>query len=66
MHLLDTDTLTHLYAGNPKVAARLRAVNDPETGTTVVTKAEILRGRIDYILKATTGAELLRAQDLFL
>lgn len=66
MHLLDTDTLTHLHAGNLNVAERFSTVNDPETGTTIVTKAEILRGRIDYILKATTGEELLRAQDLFL
>jgi tRNA(fMet)-specific endonuclease VapC len=66
MHLLDTDTLTHLYAGNSKVAERFRTVNDPNTGTTIVTKAEILRGRIDYILKSTTGADLLRAQELFL
>jgi tRNA(fMet)-specific endonuclease VapC len=66
MHLLDTDTLTHLHAGNSNVANRLRAANDSDTGTTIVTKAEILRGRIDYLLKATTGEELLRAQDLFL
>jgi tRNA(fMet)-specific endonuclease VapC len=66
MHLLDTDTLTHLYAGNSKAAERFRTVNDPDTETTIVTKAEMLRGRIDYILKATTGGDLLRAQDLFL
>ncbi|MBN8564369.1 MAG: hypothetical protein J0L70_27930 [Leptolyngbya sp. UWPOB_LEPTO1] len=65
MYLLDTDTLTHLYAGNIKVAERFRTVGDPDTGTTIVTKAEMLRGRIDYILKATTGTELLRAQNLF-
>lgn len=66
MHLLDTDTLTHLYAGNPNVAERFRSVNDPDTGTTIITKIEILRGRIDYLLKATTGDDLLRAQGLFL
>ncbi len=65
MYLLDTDTLTHLYAGNARVAERFRTVGDPDTGTTIVTKAEMLRGRIDYILKATTGTELLRAQNLF-
>lgn len=65
MYLLDTDTLTHLYAGNVRVAERFRTVGDPDTGTTIVTKAEMLRGRIDYILKATTGTELLRAQNLF-
>jgi tRNA(fMet)-specific endonuclease VapC len=65
MYLLDTDTLTHLYAGNARVVERFRTVSDPDTGTTIVTKAEMLRGRIDYILKATTGTELLRAQHLF-
>ncbi|MBD1854699.1 MULTISPECIES: PIN domain-containing protein [Leptolyngbya] len=65
MYLLDTDTLTHLYAGNARVAERFKTVGDPDTGTTIVTKAEMLRGRIDYILKATTGTELLRAQNLF-
>src|SRR5262245_10620810 len=65
MHLLDTDTLTHLHAGNPQVIAHLRAVDDPVVGTTIVTKSELLRGRIDFLLKAATGAELLRAQQRF-
>jgi tRNA(fMet)-specific endonuclease VapC len=66
MHLLDTDTLTHLHAGNSKVAERLRTLADPVVGITVITKIELLRGRIDYLLKATTGTDLLRAQALFL
>jgi tRNA(fMet)-specific endonuclease VapC len=64
MHLLDTDTLTHLYAGNSNVVERLRAVEDPQVGITIITKAEVLRGRIDYLLKAETGANLLKAQEL--
>ncbi len=28
MYLLDTDTLTHLHAGHPRVIARLRKVAD--------------------------------------
>ena len=66
MYLLDTDTLTHLYAGNPRVALQLRTVDDPNVGTTVITKVEILRGRIDYLLKAETGDQLLRAQELLI
>jgi tRNA(fMet)-specific endonuclease VapC len=66
MHLLDTDTLTHLYAGNQRVAEQLRIVDDPEVGTTIVTKIELLRGRMDYVLKAATGADILRAQELLL
>jgi len=62
MYLLDTDTLTHLHAGQPRVIARLRELVDPDVGTTIVTKIELLRGRHDFLLKAATGDELLRAQ----
>jgi tRNA(fMet)-specific endonuclease VapC len=65
MHLLDTDTLTHLHAGHQQVIAHLRALEDPVVGTTIITKSELLRGRIDFLLKAATGAELLRAQQWF-
>ncbi len=63
MHLLDTDTLTHLYAGHPQVIAHLQTVDDPLIGTTIITKSELLRGRIGFLFKAATGAELLRAQE---
>jgi tRNA(fMet)-specific endonuclease VapC len=65
MHLLDTDTLTHLHAGHPHVMAALRSVEDPVVGTTIITKSELLRGRMDFLQKAATGAELLRAQQWF-
>jgi tRNA(fMet)-specific endonuclease VapC len=64
MHLLDTDTLTHLYAGQPNVVKQLRSTDDPDVGITIITKVEMLRGRIDYLLKAETGVELLKAQEL--
>jgi tRNA(fMet)-specific endonuclease VapC len=64
MHLLDTDTLNKAHAGGANVAERLRTLEDPVVGTTIVTKIEMLRGRMDYVLKAETGAELLRAQSL--
>jgi hypothetical protein len=31
-------------------------------GTTIITRIEILREWFDFLLKAATGAELLRAQ----
>ena len=65
MHLLDTDPLTHLHAGHPQVIAALHRVEDPVVGTTIVTKSELLRGRIDFLHKAATGAELLRAQQWY-
>jgi tRNA(fMet)-specific endonuclease VapC len=65
MHLLDTDTLTHLHAGHPRVVANLQTVDDPIIGTTIITKVELLRGRIDFLLKAATGTDLVRAQHWF-
>ena len=62
MHILDTDTLTHLHAGHPRVVQRLRELADPDVATTLITKIELLRGRFDYMLKAASGSELLRAQ----
>jgi tRNA(fMet)-specific endonuclease VapC len=64
VHILDTDTLTHLYAGHPRVVQHLRELPDPEVGITLITKIELLRGRYDYALKAATGSELLKAQRL--
>jgi len=64
MHLLDTDTLTYLHAGHPRVVERLRKLADSDVGTTIITKIELLRGRFDFVLKAATGYELLRAQQL--
>ncbi len=62
MHLLDTDTLTYLHAGHPRVIERLRELTDPDVGTTIITKIELLRGRFDFVLKAASGSELLKAQ----
>lgn len=64
MYLLDTDTLTHLHAGNSNVLARLKSVIDIEVGITIITKVEVLRGRIDYLVKAESGESLLKAQEL--
>jgi tRNA(fMet)-specific endonuclease VapC len=64
MHLLDTDTLTHLHAGHPRVVTRLQTLADPDVGTTIITRIEILRGRMDFVLKAADSEALLRAQQL--
>lgn len=32
MHLLDTDTLTYLHAGHPRVIERLSELTDPDVG----------------------------------
>lgn len=62
MHLLDTDALTHLLAGHEAMVRRLAASEDAAVGTTIVTKIELLRGRFDFLLKAPSGPEVLRAQ----
>ncbi len=62
MHILDTDTLSHLHAGHARVVKNLRRLDDPDVATTIVTKIELLRGRFDFVLKAASGAELLKAQ----
>jgi tRNA(fMet)-specific endonuclease VapC len=64
MYILDTDTLTHLHAGHPRVAANLRSVEDLDVVITIITKIELLRGRFDFLLKADNGAGVLRAYEL--
>jgi tRNA(fMet)-specific endonuclease VapC len=65
MHILDTDTLSHLHAGNENVIRSIQQLSGSEVVTTVVTKIEMLRGRIDYILKAQANEDILTAQRLF-
>jgi len=65
MYLFDTDTLSHLHAGNVNIINRLENLQGNEIAITVITKGEILRGRIDYLLKAFSGVDLLKAQELF-
>lgn len=66
MYILDTDTFTHLKKGNQKVKKRLNSVPDFEFGITIVTKAELLRGRIDYLLKAEDATKLELAQKYYI
>jgi tRNA(fMet)-specific endonuclease VapC len=62
MYLLDSDTLSHLWAHHERVEARLRKVEDTEVGITSITKGEILRTRCDNLLKAEDSKEILKAQ----
>jgi tRNA(fMet)-specific endonuclease VapC len=64
MHLLDTDTLTRAHAGHPGIAEHVRQVGEDNVATTVITAIEVLRGRHEYLLKASDGHHLLRAQEL--
>lgn len=62
MHLLDTDILSLLQRGNAKVVEALEASDDSALAITLITKIELLRGRQDFVLKAATGEQLLRAE----
>lgn len=61
MYLLDTDTLSALHRDNANVIARLARTNEA-IATTIITRVEILRGRLGYVRKAATGEEVMRAQ----
>jgi len=64
MFILDTDTLTHLHAGHPKVVGNLKKADDPDIRITIITKIELLRGRFEFLLKASGNEELVKAQNL--
>ncbi len=64
MHILDTDTITHLHAGNLKIVENLKKTDDSDIRITVITRIELLRGRFEFLLKASSKEELLRAQKL--
>ncbi len=64
MYILDTDTVTHLYAGNPKVVENLKRTDDSDIRITIITRIELLRGRFEFLLKASDKHQLIRAQEL--
>lgn len=62
MYVLDTDTISRLFSADRRVLARRNNVPSSEIAITIVTRIEVLRGRFDFLCKAASGAELLRAQ----
>jgi tRNA(fMet)-specific endonuclease VapC len=61
MKLLDTDIFTLLNAGNARV--RQRAEKEKELmAIAIVTRIEVLLGRFQFVLKASNGDDLQRAQ----
>jgi tRNA(fMet)-specific endonuclease VapC len=61
MKILDTDTLTLLFGGHPRILERHRRQGD-EVAITIISRIEILQGRFAMLLKAADGLELRRAQ----
>jgi tRNA(fMet)-specific endonuclease VapC len=64
MHLLDTDTLTRAHSGHANIAERVRQVGEENVATTVINAIAVLQGRHDFLLKASDGEQLLKAQRL--
>jgi tRNA(fMet)-specific endonuclease VapC len=68
MFVLDTDILSLVFYQHPKVLARLSQVPLTDTNSTQplvitsVTRAEVLRGRIQSILAASTPEQLVQAE----
>jgi len=62
MYILDSDILSLFHAGNENVGQRMDAVDPAELATSIVTKVEILRARYAFLLNASDGEQLLRAQ----
>lgn len=66
LYILDTNILTALHLGHPKVLKAIQGIGNARVAITVVTKVELLRGRIDFLLKADRGEDLRRAQRLLI
>jgi tRNA(fMet)-specific endonuclease VapC len=62
MILLDTDILTHYWAGHARVVAKVQAAKEMPV-TSVVSRIEVLQGRFDSILKAADRDQLLQAHE---
>ena len=60
MILLDTDTLTLLFQGHPRVLSRMRAA-ESDVAITIITWIEVMQGRFDSVLKAADANQLERA-----
>lgn len=52
MHLLDTDMLSRLHAGDARVQAHKDRFDPATVVTTLITRIEILPGRFDFVLAA--------------
>jgi predicted nucleic acid-binding protein len=60
MILLDTDTLTLLLQGHPRVQKRMRPA-EADVATTIITWMEVLQGRFQAIFTAADVDQLERA-----
>ncbi len=66
LYLLDTDHITLVQRGDPKVTARYEAVPEEEIIVSVISYEEQLRGRLATVSQAKTDAQIERAYWLLL
>ncbi len=66
LYLLDTDHITFVQRGDPKVTARYEAVPEDEIIVSVISYEEQLRGRLVTVSQAKTKEQLERAYWLLL
>ncbi len=59
--ILDTDIATLAFLNHERVSGRLNAPPLGTVSVSLITRLEILRGRIEAVIKAATAEELLRA-----
>ena len=59
--IIDTDHISLLQRGHPVVTQRINQVNTDEIAVTIITAEEQLRGRLDFIRKASAIDELVSA-----
>lgn len=66
MYILDTDIYSLLIQEHGKVVARVAAVeaSEEQVSISAMTRAEVLKGRLDYLLKAADKSHWLRAFEL--
>jgi len=63
--LLDSDIVSLLPHGHALATQRIREIGAAETvATTIITYAEIMRARFEFLLKAADAKQLLRAQTM--
>jgi tRNA(fMet)-specific endonuclease VapC len=62
MYLFDTDILTHFFRKHPKLLRHIGLMGSEEIATSIISKIEVLQGRMDFLLKAATTEQVLRAQ----
>ena len=61
MFLLDTDIATLVFHRHERSLARMAVVNSDQIALAIVTRLEVLHGRIEAVIKAATAEQLLRA-----